>query len=297
MRSETLSISGHSFNMLVAGDAGHPLLLFLHGFPEYSGAYEDLIPHLSQDYLCVAPDQRGFGASWKPQAVKDYVLPALLQDAAAVIDHYSPHSPAAAVIGHDWGSAVAYGLAFRFPEKLAKLIIANGVHPGPFQRAMAAGVAQTAASQYIADLRRDGEEHNLIANDHAAIFEIFNKHMDMGWLTEDRRAGYRKAWGDINGVRAMLNWYRASPLKLAKPGQPIPPKDLPPLPTDALRVRMPHLLIWGMNDSALLPESYAGLDAYCDDLTIEEVPDADHWILHQRPQDVAIRIRHFLTRP
>lgn len=294
MRTETLMISGQRFNMLVAGEAGKPLMLFLHGFPEYSGAYEDLMPHLAEDFLCVAPDQRGFGGSWKPQDVKDYVLSALLSDAAAVIAHYSPDAPAI-VVGHDWGSAVAYGLAFRFPKLVSHLIIANGVHPGPFQKAMAAGGAQTEASQYIADLRREGKEHELVANEHAAIFDIFNKHMDMAWMTPVRRAAYRRAWGDVDGVRAMLNWYRASPLKLAKPGAPIPPEELPDLPTDALRVRMPHLLIWGMNDSALLPESYEGLDAYCDDLTIEEVEGADHWILHQRPADVAERIRRFLS--
>lgn len=295
MRNETLKISGQRFNMLVAGEAGKPMMLFLHGFPEYSGAFEELMPHLAQDFLCVAPDQRGFGASWKPQDVKDYVLPALLSDATAVISHYSPDAPAV-VVGHDWGSAVAYGLAFRYPDLVSHLIIANGVHPGPFQRAMAAGGAQSVASQYIADLRREGKEHDLVANDHAAIFDIFNKNMDMGWMTPARRAAYRAAWGDVDGVRAMLNWYRASPLKLAKPGSPIVPAELPDLPTDALRVRMPHLLIWGMNDTALLPESYEGLQEYCDTLTIEEVADADHWILHQRPADVADRIHRFLAQ-
>ncbi|MGR3649648.1 MAG: alpha/beta fold hydrolase [Shimia sp.] len=295
MRTETLMISGQQFNMLVAGDAGAPLLLFLHGFPEYSGAFEDLIPYLAEDFLCVAPDQRGFGASWKPLAVKDYVLPALLQDATAVIAHYSPDAPAAAVVGHDWGSAVAYGLAFRHPDLVPNLIIANGVHPGPFQRAMAAGGPQTEASQYITDLRSPSKEHDLVADNHAAIFDIFNKDMDMSWMTPARREAYRRAWGDVDGVRAMLNWYRASPLKLAKLGQPIPPEELPDLPKDALRVSMPHLLLWGMNDSALLPESYAGLSDYCDDLTIEEVADADHWILHQRPSDVARRILRFLA--
>ncbi|TCK98987.1 pimeloyl-ACP methyl ester carboxylesterase [Shimia isoporae] len=297
MRQETLILSGHRFNVLVAGEAGQPLMLFLHGFPEYSAAYEDLMPHLAEEFLCVAPDQRGFGASWKPQNVKDYVLPALLSDAAEVIAHYSSDRTAV-VVGHDWGSAVAYGLAFRFPELVSHLVIANGVHPGPFQRAMAAGGRQTEASQYISDLRAEGKEHELVRDEHAAIFDIFNKHMDMGWMTPARRDAYRKAWGDVDGVRAMLNWYRASPLKLAKPGEPIPPEDLPDLPKEALRVSMPHLLIWGMNDSALLPESYEGLEAYCDDLTIEEIENADHWILHQRAADVAARIRRFLeARP
>ncbi|KPA21779.1 Soluble epoxide hydrolase [Shimia sp. SK013] len=295
MRDIHFEIGGRPFFAKTAGKEGAPLILCLHGFPEYSGAYEEVLPLLAEDYFVVAPDQRGFGQSWRPLDVASYKTGKLAGDAAVMVDHFGG-GRAAAVVGHDWGAAVAYALAMSHWVQIDALVVANGVHPAPFQRAMAAGGAQTEASQYIDDLRIEGKERDLIKDDHAAIFEIFNKDMDMSWMTPERRAAYRKAWGDENGVRAMLNWYRASPLKLAKPSQPIPPEDLPALPSDALRVAMPHLLIWGMNDSALLPESYDGLDAFCDDLTIEEVAGADHWILHQQPADVASRILRFLAR-
>lgn len=295
MRRETLNIAGYRFTTLVTGDPKKPLLLFLHGFPEYSGAFEDLLPHLAKDYFCVAPDQRGFGGSWKPADVADYAMPALLSDAVAVLRHYTPDRPAAAVIGHDWGAAVAYGLAFRHAALFDRLIIVNGVHPAPFQAALAAGGAQSAASQYIDFLRAPGSEHVLAANDHARMFDIFSAHMDMSWLSAARRQKYRAAWGDADGVRGMVNWYRASPLKLAKPGQPLPPEAPRQIDPKHLHVPMPHLLIWGMEDTALLPEARAGLDDFCNDLQIAEIAGADHWILHQKPGLVATHIKNFLA--
>ncbi len=294
MRDEILKIDGHAFHIRVAGTPGQPVILFLHGFPEYCGAFDDLLPLLAQDYLCVAPDQRGFGDSWRPAEVTEYALPKLVADMAAVLGHYAPKAPVAAVFGHDWGAAVAYGLAFRHGDLFEKLVVANGVHPVPFQRALAAGGAQSAASQYINYLRTEGSEAKLCENDFARMFRIFSEHMDMSWMTAEKRAAYVAAWGDVAGVRGMVNWYRASPLVVAQPGRAIADAELPELPLKYLQVPMPHLLLWGQNDTALLPECHAGLEAFCADLSRVEIPEADHWILHQKPQLVAQHLRRFL---
>ena len=169
------------------------------------------------------------------------------------------------------------------------------MHPIPFQRALAAGGTQSEASQYIDWLRAEGSEAKLVENNHARMMGIFSKHMDMSWMTPAKSASYRAAWGTADQVRGMVNWYRSSTLKVAKPGQPFPPDDIPTLPADALRVPMPHLLLWGENDTALLPECHAGLETHCDDLTRASIADADHWLLHQKPEEVADHIRHFLA--
>ena len=295
MRSETLKIAGHDFHVAVAGDPSKPAILMLHGFPEYSGAFAELIAQLEAEYFCIAPDQRGYGQSWRPTGVKHYVASKLVGDALAILDHYSPDIPVAAVLGHDWGAAVAYGLAFRHPERLQNLIIANGVHPIPFQRALASGGAQSEASQYIKWLRAEGSEEKLAANDHARMMGIFSKHMDMSWMTPEKLTAYQTAWGDAAQVRGMVNWYRASFLKVADPGVPLQDEDLPNLPPHLLHVPMPHLLLWGEGDTALLPECYAGLEDHCDDLILQTVPDVDHWLLHQKPAEVAQHIRKFLA--
>ncbi len=294
MRNETIAANGLEFNCLLAGDSASPLLLMLHGFPEYSGAWAGLMERLRDAFFCVAPDQRGYNLSSKPPAVEDYAAGKLAADAAAMLDHYRPGGAARAVIGHDWGAAVAYALAMRAPEKVERLIIANGVHPIPFQTALAAGGAQSEASQYIDWLRREGSEDVLAGDAFGKLEAAFSAKMDHSWLTAAMRADYRRAWGRPGALRAMVNWYRASPMRIARPGAPIP---VPEMPRDAMRIVMPHLLIWGMGDTALLPESRAGLEELCDDLTVQEFADADHWVIHQKPDAVAAAIRSFLAAP
>ncbi len=113
-------------------------------------------------------------------------------------------------------------------------------------------------------------------------------------MTPDRLKAYVAAWSQPGAMKAMVNWYRATPLKVAKPGVPIPPADLPAMPSAQMRITMPHLLLWGAGDSALLPETRQGLGALCDDLTVVDIPGADHWILHQQPDAVAAEVLRFM---
>ena len=197
-----------------------------------------------------------------------------------------------AVVGHDWGSAVAYGLAILRPELVEKLVVLNGVHPGPFQRALAAGGAQSAASQYIDWLRADGSEEVLAAADFAKLRGLFAAHMEMGWLSGERLAAYQAEWARPGRMRGMVNWYRASPMRVAKPGEPL--RDVPAPNPNRLRITCPHLLIWGTQDRALLPEATEGLETYAADLTRVNLPGADHWLHHQVPDAVAATILRFL---
>ncbi|WP_319826278.1 alpha/beta hydrolase [Thalassovita sp.] len=289
MLSHHIELNDHPFHYLGWGKAGSPVMLFLHGFPEYSGAWMDLAPLLADRFHCVAPDLRGYGQSWAPQGVDAYRAGEMVGDMAALIAHLG--GGPVTVVGHDWGSAVAYGLAMFHPQLVNRLIVMNGVHPGPFQRALAAGGAQTDASQYMHVLKRDGSEDWLAEDDFANMLRAFSAKMDMRWLTPDKLAAYKTEWARPGRLTGMVNWYRASPLKYGGPGETVP---APSFPTDKFRVPMPHLLIWGLDDTALLPEATEGLEDYCDALTRVEVPDADHWIAHQQPQKVAQIITDWL---
>ena len=278
MRVTTETLNGHGFTVRRWGDAGLPPLLMLHGFPEYGGAWAEVAARLSHRFHCIAPDQRGYGASYAPPGIEAYTLSHLVQDVAALID-----GAPVTVMGHDWGAAVAYGLTMARPDLVARLIVINGVHPVPFQRAMCAGGAQSEASQYINALRAPGSEDRLAADDFARLERLFAAKMDMSWMTGEVLAAQKAIWRQ-SGLRGMINWYRASPLVVADPGAPV---QMPELPVDRLQVRCPHLLIWGMDDAALLPMSNAGLEAFAPDLTRVEVPGADHWVCHQQPDAVA----------
>lgn len=270
------------------GDPALPKILMLHGFPEYSGAWEELATRLSHQFHCVAPDQRGYGQTGGPADVAAYRLPELVQDMAEVIG-----TDPVTVLGHDWGASVAYGLAIFAPALVQRLIILNGVHPAPFQHAMAAGGAQSAASQYINHLRKEGSEDRLAENNFEKLLRLFSADMDLDWMTPEKQADYLAEWARPGRLKTMIHWYRASPLRVADPGRPL--ADLPRMDPERLKVRCPHLLIWGRDDTALLPESTVGLEEFANDLTRVELDDADHWLAHQQPDVVSRAILDWIA--
>ena len=291
MQSHHVSLNGQPFHYLEWGPPDAPVLLMLHGFPEYSGAWTELAERLSDRFRCIAPDQRGFGQSCAPADVRDYATGKLVGDMVALIDHLGVGP--VTVVGHDWGASVAYVLAARRAERVERLIILNGVHPIPFQREMAKGGAQSQASQFILWLRREGSEDRLAENDFGKLLDLFSARMDLSWMTPETLAQYKTEWARPGRMRGMVNWYRASPLQVAAPGQPI--TDLPALPRDALGVSQPHLLIWGTGDTALLTDCLNGLEELAPNLTIHRIVGADHWICHQKPDEVAAIIRDWLS--
>lgn len=285
MTPRWFSINENTFFARTWGDPNLPTLLMLHGFPEYSGAWEPLARELDSQFYCVAPDQRGYGQSYCPPDVKAYRTGVLAADMAGVIEELG--APCI-VIGHDWGAATAYGLAMFFPQLVSRLIILNGVHPVPFQTAMAAGGAQSEASQYINFLRSEHAEEQLKADDFAKLQKLFSANMNMTWLSGQTLEDYKTEWSRPGRLTGMLNWYRASPLRVAEPGHPL--TDIAPMDPKRLQVKCPHLLLWGTNDTALLPESRAGLESFAQELDIRELDNADHWLHHQCPDVLANHI-------
>ncbi|UWR24208.1 alpha/beta fold hydrolase [Sulfitobacter sp. S190] len=280
MWTETVELGGQPFFLRHWGREDAPRLLMLHGFPEYSGGWAELAPLLAERFHCIAPDQRGNGQSWRPAEVADYRTSLLVGDMVALIGEEPVY-----LLGHDWGASVAYALTMTRPDLIRKLVILNGVHPLPFQRALAAGGPQTDASQYIHYLRAPGSETQLAADDFAKLMDLFSAKMDVSWLRGETLAGYKAAWRDAAGLGAMINWYRASPLRLGGPGEAL--ADPPQFDADRMRITVPHLLVWGTGDTALLPEALEGLEALAPDLTRVDIAGADHWLHHQKPREVA----------
>jgi epoxide hydrolase 4 len=292
MRHDTVHVNGIDLHVRAVGDAHARLVLFLHGFPEYSGAWDDVLPAFPS-MLAVAPDQRGYALSSKPEGLDAYRIKHLVRDILALGDHYSPQRPFA-LVAHDWGASVGYATAIAAPSRISKLAVINGVHPGPFQRALLEDDAQRAASAYIHYLRDPMAEERLSANNFEKLLGMLTRFGPQPWLTPEKRAGYLEAWSQPGALTGMLNWYRATPIVVPKPGETVEEANVPKLDPAQLRVRMPHLLIWGMGDRALLPVTRATLPDYCDDLTVREIEDADHWIVHQKTDEVNGLIRRFL---
>ncbi|MEM7058013.1 MAG: alpha/beta fold hydrolase [Pseudomonadota bacterium] len=288
-----MSIGDVTLNVRRQGDPANPMILFLHGFPEYSGMWARLMEMLSDRFFCVAPDQRGYATSSKPEGVENYAAGKIAGDAIGLIEQLSPEQPVY-LVGHDWGASVAYAAAIMRPDLLQGLIIVNGVHAGPFQHALLTDPAQVQASQYMHKLRAPEAEGRFSADGFALLFKMFAAFSDLSWMTEDERQSYVEAWSPPGALTGMLNWYRASPVYVPTPGEDTLARENPFSDTAKLRVRPRHLLIWGQRDAALLPSCYARLGEYCDDLKVVEIADADHWVVNAKPDLVAETIRSFI---
>jgi pimeloyl-ACP methyl ester carboxylesterase len=293
MRHSRVEVNGIELDTRAMGEPGAPLVLFLHGFPEYSGAWDEVLPAFAGAFHAVAPDQRGYARSSKPEGLEAYRVKQLVRDVLGLGDHFSPDRPFV-VVAHDWGASVAYATAIAAPHRIAKLVVINGVHPGPFQRALVEDEAQRAASAYMHYLRDPRAEERLSANKFEKLLGMLSRFGPQPWLTPAKRAGYLEAWSPQGALTGMLNWYRASPLVVPHPGEAVDQAKVMKLDPAQLRVRMPHLVIWGMDDRALLPVARATLSDYCDDLRVVEIAGADHWVVHQKTGEVIDHIRNFL---
>ncbi|MEJ8837922.1 alpha/beta fold hydrolase [Ramlibacter sp. AN1133] len=283
---------GITLSCRAAGQRGRPVLMFLHGFPEAAFIWDELLEHFAQDanggYRCVAPNLRGYEASSQPAEVSAYRPKHLVQDIAALAQIEG--APLACLVAHDWGGAVAWGLANQQPQLLQRLAILNSPHPGTFLRALQASEAQQEASAYMNFLVRPDAEALLREDDYRRLFGFFTHWGPATWLTGALKAQYRALWDA--SLTGGLNYYRASPLRPARADDP--GAAAVTLPREMLTVDVPTLVLWGLNDTALLPELLDGLEDYIPRLTVHKVPEASHWIVHEQPQLVAQRLAAFL---
>jgi pimeloyl-ACP methyl ester carboxylesterase len=268
------------------------LILFLHGFPEFWYAWRNQLVEFSRDSFAVAPDMRGYNLSSKPEKVADYVLSHLVGDVLALIAHLDAKS--CCLVGHDWGGVVAWVAAMARPEIFEKLVIINAPHPAIFQRELHENPAQQQASQYMLMFRSPQAEETLAADNCAVLQQIvLGEGLRQGYLDEADRRAYLDAWTQPGALTGGLNYYRAS-----KAG-PVPTGSVEPLHglegQTSLQVNVPTMVIWGENDTALLTGNLEGLDHYVPNLFVKRVPDATHWIVHEKSELVNSLIRDFIS--
>lgn len=282
-------------NVALAGDPSAPLLICLHGFPEYWAGWARVMRELAGDFRLAAPDQRGFNLSSKPEGVDAYRVGHMVADLASLADSLSPGRPFA-LAGHDWGASVAYAYAMAHSHRLSHLVIANGVHPVGFQRAIIEDPEQRRASQYINRLRAPDAEALLAEGGFRRLLHMIEGFSHAPFLDDRARAGYVEAWSQPGALTGMLNWYRATPLVVPPVDEPAPDVPLLAMPEDPFMVRVPHLVVWGEADLALRPSCLRGLDRFAPGLAVERIADAGHWLLHEKPGEVAAAMRAFLGR-
>ena len=285
--------TGVTLHTVDVGPREAPVLLFLHGFPESHRTWREQIPYFSDRYRVIAPDQRGYRGSSKPAEQADYAPDKIVADAFTLMDALGIER--FTVVGHDWGGAVAWGVALANPARVERLVILNAPHPVPFQRALFDDREQRASSQYITGFRDTSMDDQI--RDQGLVPALL-KHVQWNRspaLADDERERMLVDWSDGEAAIAMLNWYRATAIVVPPMEGPEPERPAflsAPFPT----VKVPTLVIWATDDLALRPSLLDGLDELVDDLTVVKVPGCGHFVPWEAPEAVNEAMGEWLGR-
>jgi epoxide hydrolase 4 len=291
-----VKVDGIRLHCVTAGKG--PLILFLHGFPEFWYEWKNQLREFGKDHLAVAPDLPGYNLSDKPSELDQYRSSVLVEDIRKLADHFR-HDKKFILVGHDWGGGLAWAFAIAHPDYLQKLIIINAPHPAIFGRMLASDPQQQEASQYMFMFRSSRAEAILSADNYASLVEhVLDPLLKTGALTEADKAAYLKAWSRPGALTGGLNYYRANHLGPPAPLQveaEIGPStnEFGPDPAHMI-VKVPTLVIWGEKDTSLVPRNLDGLSEFVPQLTIRRVPHGSHWVIHEEPAEVNDYIRAFI---
>lgn len=284
--------TGVALKVAMAGDPANPAAILLHGFPESHRTWREISSRLGDRFFLIMPDQRGFGGSDQPQEVDAYRTDLLIDDIFALADALALKR--FTLVGHDWGGAIAWGAALRSDPRLTRLAIINAPHPFIFQKSLLESESQRAASQYISAFREPGFARMVETKGFEWFFETtFARHVDIATMPAAERQRYIADWSRPGAFNAMLNWYRGSRVVVPAPGVTASPPDW--LVRAFPAVKIPTLVIWGMEDKALLPLQLDGLDALVEDLAVIRLTGAGHFAPWERGDEVAGALEPFLA--
>ena len=294
--SRAYAVNGISLNSIIGGEDCKGTILFLHGFPGFSGSWKTILPAFLDDYFCIAPDLRGFNLSSKPLGVSAYGIEHSTQDVIELIGKAASGN-AVFLVGHDIGGYLAYSAAIARPDLVNALIVINGPHPTAFQWALWTDAGQRDASRYLDRLRAPGAEDFLSANGYAALIETYRASLNGADIDPDTLRAHLAAWSQKGALEAMVNWYRANVFDVPDPALGLRAFDPGPIETADQRIKVPHLVIWGDQDPYLKPACHTSLEPFCSALTKCILPDAGHAPVATHGPAVTNAMTAFLNAP
>jgi len=279
------NVNGIRLHYAEAG-SGDNLVILLHGFPEFWYAWHKQFDALSASFHVVAPDMRGYNLSDKPPRVEDYEIDKLIADVIGLIDHFGAKQ--AAVVGHDWGAGVAWAVAQKHPERVAKLAVLQV----PLMAAWRANLTlkQLLRSWYMFFFQIPRLPEWLISRrDFRSIEETLSKVTRKNSFTREDIERYKAAARQPGALTGAINYYRANVFRRL-----FAPKREDGNASNG-RVRVPTLFIFGEQDFAIIPATVRGLDKYIDaDYRELRIPDSGHWVQNEAPEEVNAALLEFL---
>jgi pimeloyl-ACP methyl ester carboxylesterase len=273
---------GVRLHAVAAGPKDAPVVVLLHGFPEFwYGWHRQIEPLAAAGFRVIVPDQRGYNQSSKPRGVRDYALSELTLDVMAIADQLGQRKIFLA--GHDWGAAVAWNTALSYPERIARLAILNVPHPSVMRRYLTSDLGQLRRSWYMFFFQLPLLPEALFsANSFRMGISTLERSSRAGTFSMEDLARYRAAWSQAGAVRAMIHWYRAA-------------FRFRPHFADRT-VRVPTRILWGERDRFLLSKMAEASLRYCADAEVISFPDASHWLQHEEPARVSELLIEFFHR-
>lgn len=288
--------NGIELDVVDTGPRDGPVLIFLHGFPDSHRTWRHQIAHLSSRYRCIAPDQRGYRGSSKPKGVENYTPDKLIGDVFQLADalDVGPFT----IVGHDWGGAIAWGVAImgQLNGRVTRAVVMNAPHPTIFPKLLYTNRQQRQASQYFR-VFRDPASDELVEQFGlgGVLLKAFGEMPENPKMDPAERAALMEDYANREASIAMLNWYRASPMEVLDMDAPyeLPAGYQPPtLP----KLTIPTLVVWAMEDIALPAANLDGLDEVIADLTLVKVPGCGHFVQWEAPDAVNAALDSFLGR-
>jgi pimeloyl-ACP methyl ester carboxylesterase len=280
-RPMRLRAHGVELHAMAAGPEDGPLVLLLHGFPEFWWAWRRQIAPLAAAGLrVVAPDLRGYNLSERPRGASAYRLSEVSADVLAIADSLGRER--VSLVGHDWGAIIAWHLAATRPERLERVAILNGPHPATLRPHLMAHPLQALRLSYFAAFQVPAlPEAMLRAGNFAALARAMRATAQPRSFPPSELDHYRAAWARPGALTAMLNWYRAAlrhPMRVPRG-----------------RIAVPVRIIWGDRDVALDPDLAEAGMALCEEAEVFHLPHATHWLQHDEPEAVNRLLLEFLA--
>jgi pimeloyl-ACP methyl ester carboxylesterase len=278
-------VNGVTLHFVEQGEG--PLVVLLHGFPEFWYAWRHQIPALAAaGFRAVAPDLRGYNLSDKPRGVRAYRIEALLADLEGLIAQLGEREGGARahVVGHDWGGAFAWYAPLFFPQRLLSLTLLNAPHPLALRRELRTSAAQRRKSRYMFFFQLPWlPERRIRAGNFALLEKLLRRDpARAGAFSDEDVRLYKEALARPGAVTAAVNYYRAALRFSPRVGGRRWPEGLS------------TLLVWGERDRYLGPGLLEGLDRWVPRLTVERLPEASHWVQSDAPERVnELLIRFF----
>lgn len=284
--SQFATINGLKFHYVHKGSGD--LIVFLHGYPFFGATWDKLLSHFAVTHHVVAPDNRGYNLSAKPIGIENYRIDKLVEDVKGLIEHL-PANKKVVLVGHDWGGALAWSVAQKYPEMINKLVVINAPPYNVLLKMIQTDPDQRKSSAYMERLKSPASEAVFNEKGPALLWQYgFNKMFAKGHLNQKFKQAFFDSWHRPDAITGPLNWYRAN--------IPLPDdiNDASYWPSKDARVKVPSLLIWGEFERVFVPAMLDEIPKYVDDLTIHLVKGSNHTPFFDKPDEVIKVMEDFI---